>query len=291
MNRRAFLKSAGTFGLAASVGGGGIAYGRKSATRAERALNASRSGAGLALGRAADLGSFRTVYSVNTGQRLVALTFDDGPDPRFTPRILDILGERSIAATFFMMGHNVETHPQVLDEVVAAGHEAANHTRNHLDLSRLDSTETRTEIRSAHRIISSAAEQTVRYFRPPRGRMNGAALKLIAELDYDLIMWSITGAVRGRTTASAVSDFVVGALRPGAIVNLHDGIGRGTFQPDAPFARDLARRREAEIDALAEVCDRGIDAGYRFVTVSELLRAEAPAATPTEPSAAPASPG
>ncbi|NLA34272.1 MAG: polysaccharide deacetylase family protein [Actinobacteria bacterium] len=287
MNRRAFLRSVGTVGVAASVGGGGVAYGRSSATRTQRARYEARSNAGLSLGRALALGNFRTIYSVNTDQPLVALTFDDGPDPRFTPRILDILAARSITATFFMMGHNAATHPSVLADVIHAGHEAANHTWNHFDLTRLDPVETSSEIRTADRIISEATGQPVPYFRPPRGRMNGAALKVLADLDYDLLMWSITGAVRGRSTPRAVSDFVVGSLEPGAIIGLHDGIGRGTFQPNAAFARDLAERRTAEIDALADLCDRGHDSGYRFVTVTELLRAEIPAGAPTEPSASP----
>lgn len=265
------MKSLALGGTAFAVGGGGgLAYGRHAGTRASQ----ERSTAGLAPGRSAQFGSVRTVYSVNTDEPLVALTFDDGPDPRFTPRVLDELAARDLRATFFMMGHNVQAHRDLVGAVVTAGHEVGNHSWSHLDNSTLDQQRTAAEIREAHRVISEATGREPCLFRPPRGRVTGTMIKTSAKLGYDLIMWSITGTVQGPSAPAAVADHVVGSLFSGAIVLLHDGVGRGTFSEGKDWARELVERRTSEIDGLGEILDRGLDAGFRFVTIGELLAAE-----------------
>lgn len=274
MNRRTFLKSAGTAGIIATAGGAGWSLGQNDSRRDIRRRVAAASSAGLNNGQALPLGNFRTIYSVAVDEPVVGLSFDDGPDPRFTPRILEILADYGVSATFFIMGHNAVTHRSLLAEVVDAGHEPANHTFNHYDLSALTVDEARDEIRRAHNVIEDLTGQPITKFRPPRGRVNGASLKTIASLHCDLMMWSITGSVRGRTTPDVVNEFVLSSLEPGAIIGYHDGVGRGTFAPDEAWTQELVDRRNAEIDGLPEVLERAMADGYRFLPLGELLEHE-----------------
>ena len=193
--------------------------------------------------------------------KLVALTFDDGPDPRWTPLVLDALADHGAQATFFQMGDAVRKHPAVTQEVHAAGHEVASHTARHTDLTDLDYADLWDNLSLAHDAITEVTGTAPRLLRPPYGRIDSLGLFAAAELGYRVAMWSHHLPT---WDAERKVDRDVATASPGMIILCHDG--RGT--PDD--ALYVAVRR-----LLSELTDDG----YTFVTVSDLLAApQAPAA-------------
>lgn len=216
-------------------------------------------------------GDQRIIWSVKTDARAVALTFDDGPDPAFTPRILEVLDDYGVEATFFALGHNARQHSGLLRDVVAAGHEIGSHGWTHLNLAKASPEETEREIDYGTGLVEENAEVPVRVFRPPYGRFNEAAIRLLAERPIDMFVWSVTRGALATIEPEDVAAHIKGEAGPGDIIDLHDGIGRGTFQPDRDFARQLTQRRSVEIEALPRILEDAAEAGLRFTTVSKLV--------------------
>jgi peptidoglycan/xylan/chitin deacetylase (PgdA/CDA1 family) len=218
------------------------------------------------------IGVRRIWWSVPTTAPLLSLTFDDGPDPLFTPRILDALRVRGARATFFVMGVMLERHPDLGRRIVDEGHEIGNHTWSHENLTFLSVDDVRSQIERAHETIVDTLGVTPRWFRPPRGALPGAALRIASELGYDTAVWSVSRTLPEVGTPESVGATIVAGLEPGAIVDLHDSIGRGNFM--APFSglRDeLAAKREVEVVALPDVLGAAEGAGLRSVTLSDLV--------------------
>ena len=282
MERRQVLKAAagGVVVVGASgAAGWGLRGGGPIVDRAGNLENLDATGVGS--GRAGAFGIRRVIYSVPVDETIASLTFDDGPDPQFTPRVLEILAGYGIKATFNVMGYNAIHHADILMEVVAAGHEIGNHTWSHLDLSTIGVAETAYEIRRGRQVIEDLTKQKIRFFRPPRGEMSGLAIRYVAEEGNDILMWSITGSVPGREHPKEVNSFVLSKLEPGAIVDFHDGIGRGTFDPTSLGAKGLIARRTAEIEGLPRLIETAMGRGYEFMTVSELITHEVPGKLPS----------
>ena len=216
-------------------------------------------------------GGQRVVWSVVTEQPIAALTFDDGPHPSLTPRILDILDRFRVPASFMMMGHSAEVHPSLVAEVIAAGHDIGNHSWRHLNLARTSSSETRREIEIGAEKIEAASGRAVEMFRPPRGRLNEAALRILAPLRQDIVLWSVTRGPLDWRSPRRVAAHVIDAVGPGDIIDFHDGIGRGTFAPDTPGGQELMERRLVEVAALPRILEGIAAKGIRLVRLSELL--------------------
>jgi peptidoglycan/xylan/chitin deacetylase (PgdA/CDA1 family) len=239
-------------------------------------------------------GTHRMVWDVGTEQPYVALTFDDGPDPRWTPAVLDALAEAGAQATFFMMGHNVDEHRDLARRVVDEGHEIGNHTWSHQDLAFQDPDSTREEIVGGKFAIREVLGIDTTLFRPPRGELSGAAMRILAEENYDTFLWSVSRNATGTGTPEEVADHIVERLRPGAIVDMHDSIGRGLFLPQGEkIVTSLKAKRDVDVAAVPEILRLGMDAGLQFVTISQLLDAatDPGALTPATPEAATLPPG
>ncbi|HNG25274.1 MAG TPA: polysaccharide deacetylase family protein, partial [Microthrixaceae bacterium] len=176
-------------------------------------------------------GVHRMLWDVGTQKPYVALSFDDGPDPRWTPRVLDALRDAGAKATFFLMGYNVDHHRELAHRVLDEGHDIGNHTWSHQDLAFQDPASTREEIVGGHRAIKEILGVDTNWFRPPRGELSGAGLRILAEENYDTFLWSVSRNVPGVGTPAEVARHIVERLRPGAIVDMHDSIGRGLFLP------------------------------------------------------------
>jgi len=213
----------------------------------------------------------RVIWSVDTTHPAFALTFDDGPDPEFTPAVLEILAARRLTATFNMMGWNAERHPDLAKQVVAAGHEVGNHTWTHRDLAYEDDHATYAEIATGKAKIQAVTGQVPRFFRPPRGELTGYGLRAAAALDHDVLMYTMLGDVPGKESPDAVRRYVVDNVKPGFIVDFHDGIGRGTFDRGSANAKQLIARRHAEIEALPSILDDLVARGLRPMSASALL--------------------
>lgn len=217
------------------------------------------------------LGSRRLVWNAETAEQVAALTFDDGPDPDLTPRILDVLDRYDVSASFHVMGYNAVENPDLLREIVARGHEVGSHTWSHPNLRTQTPDETERQLSLCADVIRSVTGKQPRSFRPPYGILTGPAVRQAATMGYDVVLWSLGRGVPGEGTPRDVADHVAGNLRPGDIVLLHDGIGTETFD-DLGEQGPVRRRRDVEVDALPEIIERSLEAGTRFTTLEELLR-------------------
>jgi peptidoglycan/xylan/chitin deacetylase (PgdA/CDA1 family) len=226
-------------------------------------------------------GGQQIVWSVSTDEPIAALTFDDGPTPELTPRILEILERYGVVASFMMVGHCAESHPTLVREVVAAGHDVGNHSWRHLNLASASAHDTRLEIEVGAEKIEEASRRSVTMFRPPRGRLSEAALRILAPLPQDIVMWSVSRGALDWEAPARVASNVVDGVGPGDIVDLHDGIGRYVFDPGSARARELLDRRLVELEALPRIIEGIQEKGVRLVGLSELLPQSA--ATPPKP--------
>lgn len=159
------------------------------------------------------------------GRRRVALTFDDGPDPEATPRLLRLLEVRRLRATFFLVGARAERHPGLVRELVAAGHEVGNHTWRHRNAWFLTPAETAREIERGSDILAALTGEAPRYLRPPWGIVNLVTLRTARRLGQRLVLWSIQPeGLRPRPPDEQVRH-VLARLHDGAILDLHDAEG------------------------------------------------------------------
>jgi peptidoglycan/xylan/chitin deacetylase (PgdA/CDA1 family) len=195
----------------------------------------------------------------------IALTFDDGPIPKTTPRLLDILKERGVKATFYVLGQNVAQYPDIARRIVEEGHEIGNHSYTHPSLTKISSAKLAEEISKTNAAIEQACGVLPTTMRPPYGAINAAITKRLNE-EYQLpvILWSVDPLDWKIRKASHVSNHILQNTNPGSIVLAHD------IHPST-------------IDAMPAAIDGLLAKGYRFVTVSELIAmdgAPAPVATP-----------
>ncbi|SDC70038.1 Peptidoglycan/xylan/chitin deacetylase, PgdA/CDA1 family [Sanguibacter gelidistatuariae] len=195
-------------------------------------------------------------WRMQTVDQLVALTFDDGPDPRWTPMVLSALADHGAQATFFQMGKAVRKHPEVTRAVHDAGHEVASHTAEHKDLTDLDYDQIWDNLTLTHEAIVDAIGTPPTLLRPPYGRIDSLGLFAAAELGYRVAMWSHHLPT---WEAEAAVDHNIATASPGMIILCHDG--RGTPEDSLYVA---VRRLLGELTK----------DGYTFVTVSDMLAAQ-----------------
>ena len=199
----------------------------------------------------ADAGS---VYRRTDDQKRIALTFDDGPHPRSTPQILDLLDEFGVAATFFVIGKNAADHPELVRREIGSGHEIGNHTWSHGSVRGLSEEELTRELISAEKAVS-ACGYVPRLFRPPGGCYDDATVDTASRLGYSVVLWSVDtrdwSGVSARQIVNTVRDGVCG----GCIILCHDFVSGGGHT----------------VEALRILIPELLADGYEFVTVSELI--------------------
>lgn len=161
----------------------------------------------------------------STGGGTVSLTFDDGPSATWTPKVLDLLDQYGARATFFLVGSQVAAYPDLAREIVARGHRVAGHTMDHADLASLASSQWDRQIDQSNALIERTTGQKVTCVRPPYGSHNSTVDGRLADRGLDVAMWTIDPQDWGRPGAGVIADRVLSALRPGAVVLLHDGGG------------------------------------------------------------------
>jgi peptidoglycan-N-acetylglucosamine deacetylase len=164
------------------------------------------------------------VATVNAGSS-VFLTFDDGPDPTFTPQVLDVLAKHGVKATFCMVGKYAKANPGLVQRVVAEGHALCNHTQNHASLDTLSADGVESEIASAQASISGAGGRAPGVFRIPYGRSSATVQAVAAKLGLSILGWNVDPSDYTRPGTDQIVARVSAALRPGAIVLMHDGGG------------------------------------------------------------------
>lgn len=194
------------------------------------------------------------------GARGVALTFDDGPDPVTTREVLATLASRGARATFFVVGEKVEAHPDVLREIVAAGHGVGVHGHVHDRLFALrGARRVRDDLERAIAAVVAVTGERPRWLRPPVGQTNPTIARVADELDLRIVGWSARGLDGVATTPEKVVARVVPRLRDGAIVLLHDAAERGGRVPSGVAALgtilDALAARNLETVALDALVD------------------------------------
>lgn len=191
-----------------------------------------------------------TYFMVHTEQKVVALTFDDGPDPAFTKPILDILKQKQVKATFFVLGENAHQNPSLLSRMIQEGHEIGNHSYTHY----YNQNKMVEETKQTDEIVYKETGMHTHFYRPPGGYASKNLIEAIKNKGYIFTLWSIDSKDWRRPGVDRIVDNVLSNISPGAIVLLHDG---GGF-------------RRQTVEALGQIIDVLQDDGYRFVTLSEL---------------------
>lgn len=213
-------------------------------------------------------GAKNSYSSVNVNGSYLAITFDDGPHPQNTPRLLGMLRERNIKATFFVVGTLVKEYPGIIRAILADGHEIGNHSLTHpMNMPRLSDEKVRHEIGATADALQNIAGYRSRLFRPPGGATN-ARMKQWFYDEYGLttVLWSVDPNDWKRPGVSVVTQRLVNGAHPGAILLCHD--------LHAPT-----------VDAMPGTLDALLAKGYRFVTVSQLINMETAATTMVAPAA------
>jgi peptidoglycan/xylan/chitin deacetylase (PgdA/CDA1 family) len=166
----------------------------------------------------------KSLCQARTSQRVVALTFDDGPDPQSTPALLDLLARRRVAVTFFCVGEQVERHPELCRRMAAEGHQVENHSHRHLHWTNLLSVKRlRDEVSQAQQAILQATGRAPIFFRPPMGLTNPRVFQVAQELGLRVAGYSARGLdLRPATSPDDVVARVCRRIGPGAILVLHD---------------------------------------------------------------------
>ena len=215
-----------------------------------------------------------TVCRTNAARKL-AITFDDGPNPALTPKLLDLLEKYSARATFFVIGRYAAQCPGIVCETAARGHVVANHTQTHPNLFWLGPHAIQDELQQTQAAIFAAAGVAPKWFRPPYGFRNPWVGKIAAELSLDVVMWTL---IPGDWTPQPPEQ-LIGKMRPiathaqrnisgqnstGDILCLHDG-----------GHRELNADRTHTLKALEHWLPRWRDAGLEFVTIEEAVRTPA----------------
>ncbi|MEU1625432.1 polysaccharide deacetylase family protein [Streptomyces sp. NPDC020096] len=195
-------------------------------------------------------------YHVDAGPKTIAVTFDDGPDPRYTPDILDVLRHYHVTATFCMIGEHAARHPELVARVVDEGHTLANHTWSHPNLRPLSPAKIREQIEQAADAIESASGG-IRpgLFRAPFGTFTPAVLSACTAFDLQPLAWSVDPRDWSRPGSARIAATVLDRTRTGAIIINHDGGGD----------------RSQTLAAVRTYLPRLIAAGYRFTTPSSAV--------------------
>jgi len=193
-------------------------------------------------------------FTLLSESKFVALTFDDGPHPEFTPKLINILKKYNAKATFFVVGMMVKKYPYLVRMLVNSGMDIGNHTFNHRRLKFIPYNDRIKEIEETNKIIEKNAKIKVRYFRPPGGRYDWETINLAEKLGMEVILWDINSNDSNKfLTKKEFFSGVMKNLRNFSIILLHDG-ARLTLKVLPELLRELKKR------------------GYKFLTISELKK-------------------
>lgn len=189
-----------------------------------------------------------------TDDRVVALTFDDGPGGASTRRVLRVLGDHGVHATFFVLGTNAEREPKLLAAIAAAGHELGNHASSHTSFRSLFPSQINAELDLTADTVESVTGLRPRFVRPPFGRFPPSSVDLIRERGEDIVLWSVDANDWAGGTAESIARGVIDAADPGAVILMHD---TAPHTADAlPLILEGLARRKLRVVPLSELLAR-----------------------------------
>jgi peptidoglycan-N-acetylglucosamine deacetylase len=185
-------------------------------------------------------------------RKQIAITFDDGPHPAYTPRILDILKRYDANATFFLVGEMAEKYPDLVRAEVAAGHSLGNHTYHHVNLTKIPEEYVATEIKACGEVLRSITGRAPHLFRPPGGDYNAAVAATAAALGYTMVLWTDDPADYASPGEKVIETRLLSRIGSGGIVLIHDGI-------------------QQTVDVLPQILSVLKKRGYDLVSVDEMM--------------------
>lgn len=198
------------------------------------------------------------LYKVDTDKKIIALTFDDGPDAKFTPQILDVLEKHNVKATFFLLGTRINKYPNVAKKIFDDGHAIGNHTYWHPDLTKTGVDNMVWEIKQNEKELQNVLQIKTNLFRAPYGALTEEHVQKLSELGYRGIGWSIDTEDWRSLPASKIKENIINQLHPGAIVLMHSA---------GHWTQDLS----GTVQGLDEIIPFLKKRGYKFVTIPEML--------------------
>ncbi|KLA31115.1 polysaccharide deacetylase family protein [Bacillus cereus] len=203
----------------------------------------------------------KVIWEVNTKEKIVSLTFDDGPHPVFTPQILDILAKYNAKATFFVAGNKVKRFPAILIREVKEGHEIANHTYNHIYDKNITAAKLTSELNQTDEIIKQITGYKPTLYRPVGGLHNNLIINTAIQSGKLVILWSWHQDPQDwrSPAASKISMHITKSVKPGNIILLHDWNGSEFSQTSQT------------VKALESIMSNLTNNGYKCVTVTEML--------------------
>jgi peptidoglycan/xylan/chitin deacetylase (PgdA/CDA1 family) len=190
----------------------------------------------------------------NSGMK-IALTFDDGPHPRLTPKILDILKRYHIHATFFIIGKNAELYPHLVERILSEGHEIGNHTYSHNKVVGCDFGQIKREVEHCESVIYEIADYKTKLIRPPEGFLDDNVKAIAQQMDYNIILWNIDTLDWAHKSPADICQNISKNISQGSIILMHDYIGYHSPTPEA----------------LALFIPVLLERGYQFSVVSDLI--------------------
>ncbi|HEU5480796.1 MAG TPA: polysaccharide deacetylase family protein [Candidatus Tumulicola sp.] len=213
----------------------------------------------------------KTVVSGPKNEKVVALTYDDGPNPPYTGQILSVLRKERVHATFFVVGRAVEAYPAVVRAEVADGDAIGNHTWSHGHLVLYDPGSLKQTLQRTDRAIYEAAGTHTRIMRPPYGGRDWFVLDEVRKLGYTPVMWSVPLPNDWEyPPAPVIASRVLRYVGDGSIIDLHDG-NRGIVCSARSKVAAHVCDRSADVEATRLIIESLKRMGYRFVTIPELL--------------------
>ena len=202
----------------------------------------------------------QTFTGLARGSRQIALTYDDGPNDPHTLRLLEVLAKHSVHATFFLIGRYVQQRPEIVREIVSAGHVVGNHTFTHPLLIFKSATEIREQLSACRSALQDAIGNPSHLFRPPFGGRRPAVLRIARELGLDPVMWNVTGYDWSAPPAATIERKVTNQIRGGDVVLLHDG-----------GHKQMGADRSQTVIATDHLLTRYIAEQYEFVTIQQMM--------------------
>lgn len=188
-------------------------------------------------------------YPLDPEQLMVALTFDDGPNSHYTPQLLDLLNDQQVLATFFVTGENIRHYPLIIKEMAASGHELANHTFSHRDLTTLSSQQIHQQVSKTEQELQKILpDYQLKYVRPPYGHTNQ---KVADNIVHPLVLWTLDSGDWSHPDEKTICQNVLSQIKDGDIIIFHDD-------------------NQQTISALKTIITELKQRGFQFVTVSQL---------------------
>ena len=203
-----------------------------------------------------------TIYRVKTDKKRVALTFDDGPSPDWTPKILDELKKADIKATFFMVGYHVQKYPSIARRVADEGHLIGNHGYAHSVMLYYTPAEIEEEIKYTEHVIREATGATTKIFRPPKAWLRKSIKEKIKSMNYDIILWSLNSKDWVSFNHKTIVKYISKRVKNGDILLFHDS---GNV-----FSREGGNRNQT-VKSITLLVRTLKEMGYEFVSTEELI--------------------